>query len=219
MKKIFSVLIIIVSFTNNICYATNTIDKTNESIELIVTAPETIEEGKEDYIITLFLGELKNIQEEKVMAFQTTLEYNEDLIENIAVKGNNEWILTYSNESKILLGDIDKSKKNKEIGKIEVTLKKDIKPGQKGTIILKDMLFISDKKQITLNKTIDFEIIEKKEDKQQESNTNNSLNITDNTIANQTIPAAGIKQIVVFCIIVGIVLAVIFKFKSRKIKY
>ena len=59
---------------------------------------------------------------------------------------------------------------------------------------------------------------------QEENRTSeNSINTTntkvDDTVANKIIPAAGVGRIILISIIIITILAVIFKFKSRKIKY
>lgn len=224
MKKIFSMLIIIIIvLVSNICYAVDQKD----DIELKITAPEKIKQGEKIYIITLKLGKLDKKQEDKIMAFQTNLEYDDNLIEDITLKGANNWVLSYNKDSKMLIGDVDKAKSNQEIGQMEITLKEGAKVGQKGSIVFKDMLIIGNDVETTVQKEVNFEIVPKEESTQKENdtinentnNTNTRNSQVDNTIANKIIPAAGIEKIIGVSILIIAILAGIFKFKSRKIKY
>lgn len=236
MKKIFSIILVItIIIIGNICYAIeesytnqeqNNIEEEN-SIEINITGLETIEEGNNTYHITLTLGKLENIMEDKIMAFQTNLEYDDNLIEDITLKGANNWVLSYNKDSKMLIGDVDKAKSNQEIGQMEITLKEGAKVGQKGNIVFKDMLIIGNDVETTVQKEANFEIVPKEESTQKENDTinenTNNTNIrnsqVDNTIANKIIPAAGIEKIIGVSILIIAILAGIFKFKSRKIKY
>mgnify|MGYP005786911789 CR=1 FL=1 len=236
MKKIFSIILVItIIVIGNICYAVeesytnqkqNNIEEEN-SIEINITGLETIEEGNNTYHITLTLGKLENIMEDKIMAFQTNLEYDDNLIGDITLKGANNWVLSYNKDSKILIGDVDKAKSNQEIGQMEITLKEGAKVGQKGSIVFKDMLIIGNDVETTVQKEANFEIVPKEESTQKENDTinENTNNVdtnnsqVDNTIANKIIPAAGIGKIIGVSILIIAILAGIFKFKSRKIKY
>ena len=236
MKKIFSIILVItIIVIGNICYAVeesytnqeqNNIEEEN-SIEINITGLETIEEGNNTYHITLTLGKLENIMEDKIMAFQTNLEYDDNLIEDITLKGANNWVLSYNKDSKMLIGDVDKAKSNQEIGQMEITLKEGAKVGQKGNIVFKDMLIIGNDVETTVQKEANFEIVPKEESTQKENdtinentnNTNTRNSQVDNTIANKIIPAAGIEKIIGVSILIIAILAGIFKFKSRKIKY
>lgn len=236
MKKIFSIIILILVITSgNIAYAKNETNLTQESniiktenqnkstIEVNIEAPKTIEQGNNTYIIKISLGKFDEVEENKVMAFQTSLEYDENLIESIAVKGINNWVLSYDENSKILLGDVDKTKANQEIGQIEITLKEKLEVGQKGTIKLNELLLAGDNVEIKTNKEVNFEVIEKPIIQEENRTSENSINTTntkvDDTVANKIIPAAGVGRIILISIIIVIILAGIFKFKSRKIKY
>lgn len=236
MKKIFSIIILILVITSgNIAYAKNETNLTQESniiktenqnkstIEVNIEAPKTIEQGNNTYIIKISLGKFDEVEENKVMAFQTSLEYDENLIESIAVKGINNWVLSYDENSKILLGDVDKAKANQEIGQIEITLKEKLEVGQKGTIKLNELLLAGDNVEIKTNKEVNFEVVEKPIIQEENRTSENSINTTntkvDDTVANKIIPAAGVGRIILISIIIVIILAGIFKFKSRKIKY
>lgn len=236
MKKIFSIIILILVITSgNIAYAKNETNLTQESniiktenqnkstIEVNIEAPKTIEQGNNTYIIKISLGKFDDVEENKVMAFQTSLEYDENLIESIAVKGINNWVLSYDENSKILLGDVDKTKANQEIGQIEITLKEKLEVGQKGTIKLNELLLAGDNVEIKTNKEVNFEVVEKPIIQEENRTSENSINTTntkvDDTVANKIIPAAGVGRIILISIIIVIILAGIFKFKSRKIKY
>ena len=235
MKKIFSIILVIIIVIGNVCLATedNNINKEKNNIkeknaiEINITGLETIEEGNDTYIVTLALGKIENIAEDKLMAFQTNLEYDDNLIEDITLKGANNWILSYNKDSKMLIGDVDKAKSNQEIGQMEITLKEGAKAGQKGSIVFKDMLIIGSDIETTIQKEVNFEIVPKEESKQKENDTinenTNNVNTNnrqvDNTIANKIIPAAGIGKIIGVSILIIAILAGIFKFKSRKIKY
>lgn len=235
MKKIFSIIILILVITSgNIAYAKNETNLTQESniiktenqnkstIEVNIEAPKTIEQGNNTYIIKISLGKFDDVEENKVMAFQTSLEYEENLVESIAVKGINNWVLSYDENSKILLGDVDKAKANQEIGQIEITLKEKLEVGQKGTIKLNELLLAGDNVEIKTNKEVNFEVVEKpiiQEDKTLENSSNTTNTKADDTVAKKVIPAAGVGRIILISIIIITILAVIFKFKSRKIKY
>lgn len=236
MKKIFSIIILILVITSgNIAFAKNetnlnpesniikTENQNKSTIEVNIEAPKTIEQGNNTYIVKISLGKFNDVEENKVMAFQTSLEYDENLVESIAVKGINNWVLSYDENSKILLGDVDKAKANQEIGQIEITLKEKLEVGQKGTIKLNELLLAGDNVEIETNKEVRFEVVEKPIIQEENRTSENSINTTntkvDDTVANKIIPTAGVGRIILISIIIVIILAGIFKFKSRKIKY
>lgn len=152
-------------------------------------------------------------------------------------------------KSTTIVGDTAAAKANTDIAKITLKLKSNLDAGSKGNIELKNLVLTDGTNEITYNKTFSITIEKKNnENTENKANTptsttnantstnksntqtsNNSATSGNNTnksnsslTANTAItklPAAGLNNVIILAIVIVLIAAIIFKFKSRKIKY
>lgn len=143
----------------------------------------------------------------------------------------------WSTKSTTIVADTATAKANKDIAKITFKLKSNLESGTTGNIQFKNIVLTDGTNETTYNKTFSV-TLEKSDAKDNEKNntTNNKTNSqtnttttsgnnttksnsTTNTTAITKLPAAGLNNIIILVIGIVIIAAIIFKFKSRKIKY
>lgn len=253
MKKIISVIFIIMILIAGTVNVKAT-DEQAKNIELNVSGQTTITEDVKTVELVVSLGSFTGISENIVLGYQTTLEYDTNMFESVAVEGLNGWTATYSPDTNILISDTQNASANTNIAKITLTLKDGVEAGTSGTINLRNIELTDETNDFTYNRTITVRIEEESNSgdntntiQDNTTNTNgqnqtgnsvinnnvsatntsnsaSSLNRTnysnvDNTTATKVIPKAGMTNILIIGICVVIVAGIIFKIKSRKIKY
>lgn len=253
MKKIISVIFIIMILIAGTVNVKAT-DEQAKNIELNVSGQTTITEDVKTVELVVSLGSFTGISENIVLGYQTTLEYDTNMFESVAVEGLNGWTATYSPDTNILICDTQNASANTNITKITLTLKDGVEAGTSGTINLRNIELTDETNDFTYNRTITVRIEEESNpgdntntiqdnttntNEQNQtgnsvinnnvsatntSNSASSLNRTnssnvDNTTATKVIPKAGMTNILIIGICVVIVAGIIFKIKSRKIKY
>ena len=231
---ILFIVLIIASVSINSFAADET---TEANIEVNLTGETAVNESTKTIELTLSLGAFTGIEENIVLGYEATLEYDEEVFENVTVEGLNGWSATYEPSTKVLIGETPTAvgKANTDITKITLTLKDGLEAGTKGTVALNNLT-------LTDGETNDFEFskemtisIGNSESEQEENgtsenipnsntdtNTNTAIsgNNTDRTTATTTtLPSAGIRNILIISIVIAVIAMVIFKIKSRDIKY
>lgn len=201
--------------------------------EIVVTSSETkITPDTKEIVLNVKLGTLTEVQEGKPMGYVGTFEYDTNIFESINIIGMNGWSATIANGK--IQGDTSQVAANQEIAKITLKLKSDLSSIIDTTtaITLKDVHITDDVNlDITVNKTISIQMDTVHNKNNEENNTvtnetnstitnTNTKTLQDNTtIKESKLPATGIKMIVIPILLVLIVLAIVLKIKSRKIKY
>lgn len=235
-RKILAIIMIIFMIT--ILGTINSLAAGN--IELNVQGETTVKDTEKTIELTLSLGSFTEIEEGIPLGYQGTLEYDENLFEGITVEGLNGWTVNYENSTKVFMGETDTAKANTQIAKITLTLKDGVTPGTSGTINFNDILLTDGTNDFTFNKEITVTIQNEEVDNPSEgnnqisgtneTNTTTSTNIstnsssiqgsnTDRTTASTRLPSAGLKNILIIAVVIISVLMVVFKIKSRDIKY
>ena len=259
MKKIISIIFIIMILIAGTVNVKAT-DEQAKNIELNVRGQTTITEDVKTVELVVSLGSFTGISENIVLGYQTTLEYDTNMFESVAVEGLNGWAATYSPDTNILIGDTQSASANTNIARITLTLKDGVQPGTSGTINLRNIELTDGTNDFTYNKSITVKV---EEEKTEEPNTNNTgdtntiqdnttntngqnqtgnsvinnntsatntpnsvsglnkvnSNNVDNTKAVKSIPKAGMTNFLIIGICAIIIAGIIFKIKSRKIKY
>ena len=198
-----------------------------------ITETTTIDKNEKTIEFTLSLGEFTGIEENIVLGYEATLEYDENIFESVSVEGLNGWTATYEPSTKVLIGETPTAigKANTDITKVTFTLKDGLEAGATGTVALNNLT-------LTDGETNDFEFskemtISIEESEQEENGTNENTqntntntntampgNNTDTTTATtKYLPAAGLRNILIIAVVVAIIAMIIFKIKSRDIKY
>ena len=214
------------------------------NIELNLNGQTTINEDAKTVELTLSLGDFTGVEDGATLGYQATLEYDKNMFQSVEVEGLNGWTANYESSTKVLLGDVDKANPNTDITKITLTLKDDVQPGTEGKVQINNILLTDGNNDFTFNKEVTVKMEEEVTTPVEDDNTNNSGNNgnatnnnssinanisnnagmqsgnTDNTTVQATrLPNTGIENIILVAIAVTIVAIIVFKIKSRDIKY
>ena len=214
------------------------------NIELNLNGQTTINEDTKTVELTLSLGDFTGVEDGATLGYQATLEYDENMFQSVEVEGLNGWTANYESSTKVLLGDVDRANPNTDITKITLTLKDDVQPGTEGKVQINNILLTDGNNDFTFNKEVTVKMEEEVTTPVEDDNTNNSGNNgnatnnnssinanilnnagmqsgnTDNTTVQATrLPNTGIENIILVAIAVTIVAIIVFKIKSRDIKY
>ena len=214
------------------------------NIELNLNGQTTINEDTKTVELTLSLGDFTGVEDGATLGYQATLEYDENMFQSVEVEGLNGWTANYESGTKVLLGDVDRANPNTDITKITLTLKDDVQPGTEGKVQINNILLTDGNNDFTFNKEVTVKMEEEVTTPVEDDNTNNSGNNgnatnnnssinanisnnagmqsenTDNTTVQATrLPNTGIENIILVAIAVTIVAIIVFKIKSRDIKY
>lgn len=130
----------------------------------------------------------------------------------------------------MILGDTSSGNANTEVAKISLKINSEnVSNKENTTIRLKDMIItdgnfeVSTDKQITINLTSSDENVNTQKVQQIKEITSISGEETIETISSttqkSTLPNAGMRENIIIAIVVLIIFTIIFKIKSRKIKY
>lgn len=130
----------------------------------------------------------------------------------------------------MILGDTSSGNANTEVAKISFKINSEnVSNKEKTTISLKNFVItngdfeVSTDKQITINLTNENSIGKTQKIQQIKEVTAVSgeepTNIISSTTQSSTLPNTGVKGNIIIAVIVLIILTIIFKIKSRKIKY
>lgn len=249
MKKITS-LFLIIFIIFGMAFAVNAAENETEkkvAVALSIDGPTTIELGTKSIILTIKLGTFKEIEENKIMGYETVLNYNKDLVETVTVEGLNGWTATYSKDTQKLIGEIDSAKANTEIAKITYQLKDNLTDESDLGIVFSKFNITDDDlldqtldlpKSITIKKvetpseqelteeqkqeTLDAqknETVQEQEQESQISKLENKAKDNDNTKTNlSSLPKAGLKTILVPLIIIIAIIGFAFIARSKSIK-
>ena len=214
------------------------------NIELNLNGQTTINEDAKTVELTLSLGDFTGVEAGATLGYQATLEFDENMFQSVEVEGLNGWTANYESSTKVLLGDVDRANPNTDITKITLTLKDDVQPGTEGKVQINNILLTDGDNDFKFNKEVTVKMEEEVTTPVEDDNTNNSgnngnatnnnssinVNIannagmqsenTDNTTVQATrLPNTGIENIILVAIAVTIVAIIVFKIKSRDIKY
>lgn len=214
------------------------------NIELNLNGQTTVNKDTKTVELTLLLGDFTGVEAGATLGYQATLEFDENMFQSVEVEGLNGWTANYESSTKVLLGDVDKANPNTDITKITLTLKDDVQPGTEGKVQINNILLTDGNNDFTFNKEVTVKMEEEVTTPVEDDNTNNSGNNgnatnnnssinanisnnagmqsenTDNTTVQATrLPNTGIENIILVAIAVTIVAIIVFKIKSRDIKY
>ena len=216
------------------------------NIELNITGETTINSGTNIIELTISLGNFTDIEEGEPLGYEGTITYDEDMFESIEVEGLNGWTANYEDSTHTLVGETDTSVANIEIAKVTLTLKDGVEPGTSGKVNFNNILLTDGDNDFTFNKEITVTVenteeqptpenpgsgsgsqnVPSEEPTNENSNTNNTNTTTiqggntDKTTASASrLPSAGVKNVLIIALVVAIIAMIVFKIKSRDIKY
>lgn len=210
MKKVgisFIIIIIIEILGSFCCYAKDR----NQKIEVELKGATKIQQTDKTYIATILLGDFKEIADPRVLGYEATLNYDEEVFESVEVKGLNGWAANYKDSTKMLIGDTSSAKANTEITQIIFTRKEDVRVDTT-EITLNPMLVTDDENDFQYDKKITIDIQEKEKENPVANNTTNPKKETepekntDHSIAKKELPRAGMGIIIVISILFFIII-------------
>ena len=241
MKKLIVFLfiistLIVVSFSTVMAVSPETTES-NADVEISLEGEDAIIQGTESFIVNLKLGKFTNLEENKVMGFEATLDYSEDLFESVKVTQQNGWKVTYNVDSKKIVGTVDESKEDIVIAQIEFVLKEGVEIGTTGKVSLLNLNISDDN---NLDKTIEelskdnITLVEalvetspspssspdaEEEETKTPTKTTDSTK-KDNTVSSMILPKAGMTALIIGSIVLVslIGIGVYVRFKTIKIK-
>lgn len=152
MKKIFSILLIIVLFMTVMLIETKPVYAEEADVDISLEGTSEIEKGFEEIVMTLKIGNFKGIEEGNVMAFEASLEYSSELFSSVKVVEQNDWDVTYTEETGKIVGLVDKGKANTAIAQFVFTVNKNVEVNTEGKIALRKFNISDD---IKLDKTVE----------------------------------------------------------------
>lgn len=183
-------------------------------------------------VVTLVLEDFINLPEGEPLGYSGELQFDDSIFEEIKVEGLNGWNVSFNNDNKTLVGDTAKAEANTEIAKINLKINSDNVSNMENTVVgLKNVIItngefeVSADEQITINIENQIQKDNNGEEVQKISNIKEITTIqaeeTEGAKSQEVsdLPNAGIKKNIMITIMGLIVLAIIFKIKSRKIKY
>lgn len=241
--KVYIILMVaIMTFMSIISTKSYAEEKANAIVNITANT-QKIEDKQSTIELMISLGALENLSLTNgkiVLGYEATLNYDSNIVESATIEGLNGWTAVYEASTKKIVGDTVDAKANTNTAKIVLKLKENIPDGTSGKISIKNLLLTDGTNDFSFSKDI---TIEKKsanttnnETNSQTNTTNTSntqktnntttsgnnttkSNLTTNTTAITKLPAAGLNNIIILAIGIVIIAAIIFKFKSRKIKY
>lgn len=236
MKNKISVFIIIfVILLGSVGSSLATVGKdTTKSIPISLNGTTTVKTEAKTVELTLHLGQFTGVEENVVLGYEATLEYNKDMFESITVEGLNGWTVTYEESTKVLIGEIATAtaKSNTDIMKLTLKLKDNLPSGTQGKVTITKLVLSDGENDFTFNKEVTITV--KEETPEKENTTNNTnQNITKNenntsaikgnntnktTVATTKLPAAGIKNMVTIGITIILVVGVISLIRYKMIQ-
>jgi len=233
MKKIL-ISILIIAMVVAMGITVNAETQATASVQVSLEGPTSIDEETKTISVIIKLGNFTNLAENKVMGYETVLQYNENVVKSVKVEGLNDWKATYSSDTKRIIGEVDEAKANVEIAKITYELN-DLTNVEEVKITVSDFNITDDDvldQTTTLNQTIT--VNKQNEDDGITNEIGNEIaneignevsneisnNMIDNTTKKETLPEAGLGNVLapIILIICLVGIACIAKSESIKLK-
>ncbi len=183
--------------------------------------------------IQLSLTEFDNIPENIVLGCYAEIEYDKELLSFNSIEGQNGWNVEFNEQTNKLVLDVDSAKANTVIANIIFNINaNEISKNENTTIALKNLVLTDGNFKINSELQTQVEILTSKRNQDnvqrvQEIYTTSGQKITNNklasldetTLQDRILPYVGNGKAILIAIGILLVLVIIFKIKSRKIKY
>ena len=199
--------------------------------------PETEEYdigNNELVIINLKLSNFINVEQDTVLGCYAELEYDTQLLSLVDIEGKNGWNSEFDKTTNKIVLDTDNVKENDVIAQIKFDINEEniLKDENNILIELKNVVITDGYFRINTEAQTTFNVLSDRENKDEPQQItqiytesaqkleNSKLYATDETVLkNKTLPFVGNNLILILVIGMLLVLMIIFKIKSRKIKY
>ena len=183
--------------------------------------------------IQLSLTEFDNIPENTILGCYAEIEYDKELLSFNSIEGQNGWNVEFNEETNKLVLDTNSAKANTVIVKIVFNINtNEISKNENTTINLKNIVLTDGNFKINSELQTQVKILASKRNQDDvqrvgelyttsgQKITNNKLSSLDETtLQDRILPYVGNGTAILVVIGILLVLILIFKIKSRKIKY
>ena len=183
--------------------------------------------------VELRLTNFDNIQENTVLGCYAEIDYDKNLLSLNSIEGQNGWNVEFNEETNKIVLDSDSASSNTTIAKMIFDIRtQEITKNENTIIALKDLVLTDGNFKINSELQIQIDILASKANKDDvqilhevyttsgEKVENNKLAALDETtLQDKILPYVGNGIAILIAIAILLVLGVIFKIKSRKIKY
>lgn len=191
-------------------------------------------------VININAGKFTGFEAGGVVNASMTLDYDSSIVTKVEAETYDNWKVDLTESTKRMLISTDKSQDNIQIAKVTFHLNKENLKAEEQTIAIKEFQIANGSElnetypEYSYKFTPEESTPTEPEQNQTENQNgitgtnnitqNNSINTiqgnkTDSTVAKTKLPAAGMGKAIAVAILGIVVLAIIFKIKSRKIKY
>ena len=226
-KTVMSLIIIfIVLFCTVKSFASETMSV--EGNTTLKTEEKTVE-------LTISLGDISSFIEGEPLGFQGTLTYDENMFQNVLVEGLNGWTINYEETTKTFMGETDVASADTQIAKVILTVKDGVEAGTSGTVNFSNILLtdgvndytfnnevvVTMEEEHPVNNTVNNNVPENNTNKVSNTTTiqGNTPDKTTGTTATTSLPKAGLRNILAILVVISVISMIVFKIKSRDIKY
>ena len=211
-----------------------TVQAVSVQMQMTPEAEEYNVGNDEIVIINLKLSDFINIEQNTVLGCYAEIEYDTELLNFIGIEGKNGWSSEFDTSTNKIVLDTDNVKENDVIAQIKFEIKEEniLKDENNILIKLKNVVITDGYFRINTEAQTSINVLSDREnkDKPQEITEiytesaqkleNSKLYTTDETVLkNKTLPFVGNNLILIIAIGMLLILVIIFKIKSRKIKY
>lgn len=183
--------------------------------------------------VELRLTNFDNIPENTVLGCYAEIDYDKNLLSLNSIEGQNGWNVEFNEETNKIVLDTDSASSNTVIAKMIFDIRtQEITKNENTTIALKDLVLTDGNFKINSELQIQIDILASKVNQDDvqilhevyttsgEKVENNKLAALDETtLQDKILPYVGNGIVIFIAIAILLVLGVIFKIKSRKIKY
>ena len=226
-KTVMSLIIIfIVLFCTVKSFASETMSVQGNTT--LKTEEKTVE-------LTISLGDISSFIEGEPLGFQGTLTYDENMFQNVLVEGLNGWTINYEETTKTFMGETDVASADTQIAKVILTVKDGVEAGTSGTVNFSNILLtdgvndytfnnevvVTMEEEHPVNNTVNNNVPENNTNKVSNTTTiqGNTPDKTTGTTATTSLPKAGLRNILAILVVISVISMIVFKIKSRDIKY
>lgn len=247
MKKILLLVVITILFSVSILETLVYAEETPQNIEVIFTGTKEIKQDTKSIQLNLQLGEVSGYSESVILGFEAILNYDKDLFKSASLEGENGWTVRYEESTNRVIGEMNSQAiitSNTVIAKITLIVNDNLVANQTGKVELSGINLTDGTNDFTFNKEITISVEEASlketienlqteqpatqsslEKKNTEEETIDDVIITSSMETAKTsekpstLPKAGMENILIIAVIITSIAMIIFRFKSKRIKY
>ena len=230
IKKLLFILILCLMF---IQLSVTSVRAATINMQLLPNKEQVEIDNESTIEMELSLKEFDNIPENTVLGCYAEIEYDKQLLSFNSIEGQNGWNVEFDEETNKLVLDVDSTKANTVIAKIVFNINaNEISKDENTAIALKNIVLTDGNFKISLELQTEVKIITGKENKDdiqrvqeiytasgQKIKNSELASLDETTLKDRILPYVGNGTAILIVIVILLILTIVFKIKSRKIKY